>query len=138
MFIFKCRCRSYCQCRDADAEISKWPFINLSVTTYFVKLLNGCFQTFKDKIFFACMSFFTTFPVVKILAKFGTTRKILMLVYYEVVGVWGFLWCLLTWMCVKLSLLLVRVLTTEFSPVIFIELLKLFCEVLTIIFRMHA
>ena len=96
MLIFECRCRSYCQCRDAEAEISKWPFINLSVTTYFVELLNGCFQTFKDKIFFACMSFFTIFTVVKILAKFGTTRKILMLVYYEVVGVvfWVFKGCL--------------------------------------------
>ena len=41
MFIFQCRC--HYQCRDADAELSKWPFINLSGTTYFVELLNGCF-----------------------------------------------------------------------------------------------
>ena len=76
MFIFEPRCRCYCQCRDDDAEISRQPFISLSGTTYFVELSDGCF-TFKDQTFFACMSFFTIFTVVKILAKFGTTRKML-------------------------------------------------------------
>ena len=76
MFIFESRCGCYCQCRDDDAEIFRWPFINLSGTTYFAELSNGCF-TFKNQTSFACMSFFTIFIVVKTLAKFGTTRKML-------------------------------------------------------------
>ena len=92
------------------------------------------------------MSFFTIFTVVKILAKFGTTSKMLndsLLwscggCFFEFLRIVWFLWCLSAWTCVKLSLLQVRVLTMEFSAAIFIELLKFFCEVLTNIFRMHA
>ena len=42
IFVFECRCRCHSQCRDAHDDISKWPFINLSGTTYFVELSNGC------------------------------------------------------------------------------------------------
>ena len=88
------------------------------------------------------MSFFTILTVVKILAKFGTTRKMLNAVglFFEFLRiVWGFLLCLSTWTCVKLSLLQVRVLTIWSSlQLIFTELLKLFFKVLTIIFRIHA
>ena len=77
MSIFECRCRCRYQCRDADAEVSKLPFTDSSGTTYFVELLNGYFLTFKDKDLLCLYEFFTIFTVIKILAIFGTTWKML-------------------------------------------------------------
>ena len=108
----------------ANAEISNLPFIDLTGTTYFVELLNGCFWTFKDKDLLCLNKFFTIFTVVKILAKFGTTWKMLNAgLLRGCVGLlfWVFKNCLRIFvmfanadMCVKLSLLQVRVLTTSF------------------------
>ena len=85
MFIFEWRCRYQCLCRDANVEISKWPFIDLSGFTYFAELLNGCFWTLKDKDLFRLHDFLTILTVVTILAKFGTNEKCQTLVYYGVV-----------------------------------------------------
>ena len=60
MFLFECRCRCQCQWQDANVEISNWPFIDLSGTTLPA-------WVFYD---FHCGS-------IKILAKFGTTGKML-------------------------------------------------------------
>ena len=73
----------------------------------------------KIEFFFAYLSFFTIFTLVKISAKFGTTWKMLNAsLLWSCAGslfeclriVWGFLRCLRMWTCVRLSLLQVRVL----------------------------
>ena len=118
------------------------------------------------------MSFFTIFTVVKILAKFGTTKKMLkaslskrpyskkpslpyenpdhtpvytfhswqtnwLSVYYEVGGV-AFLRIFVMFVNVDMSKTALIAGESTDSAAIFIELLKCFCEVLTIIFRMHV
>ena len=144
MSIFECRCRCRYQCRDADAEVSKLPFTDLSGTTYFVELLNGYFLTFKDKDLLCLYEFFTIFTVVKILAIFGTTWKMLnAILLWSCVGLlfWVFKDCLRIFVvfvkvaCVKLSLLQVRVLTIWVLCSYFTELFKLWCEMLTIALR---
>ena len=76
--------------------------------------------TFKNKDLFCLHEFLMIFTVVKILAKLRTTWT---QAHYGVVRgyffeclwiVWGFLWCLWMWACVKLPLLQVRVLTMSF------------------------
>ena len=125
MFLFECRCRCQCQWQDANVEISNWPFIDLSGTTLPA-------WVFYD---FHCGS-------IKILAKFGTTGKMLNA---------SLLWScveLLFWVfkdCLRISVMFATVeicevvfITSEstdyeFSAAIFIKSLKFWCEVLTIV-----
>ena len=108
----------------ANAEMPMLRFPNGLLLIYRGQLTLSNFQMAASKPLkirtFACMSFF--FTVVKILAKFGTTRKMLNAsllwsckgCFFEFLRiVWGFLWCLSMWTCVKLSLLQVRVRTLQ-------------------------
>ena len=147
MSIFECRCRCRYQCRDADAEVSKLPFTDLSGTTYFVELLNGYFLTFKDKDLLCLYEFFTIFTVVKMLAIFGTTWKLLnAILLWSCVGLlfWVFKDCLRIFVVfVKVDLCEIVLITSESTD--YMSSLQLFYWVIQVMmwsanycFEMHA
>ena len=107
---------------DADAGITMRKFSNGHLSIYRGPLTFPNFQMAASKSpkirpSLPAWGFFTIFTVVKILAKFGTTRKMLASLLWSCGGcsflflriVWGFLWCLSIWACVKVSSLEVRV-----------------------------
>ena len=97
-----------CRCRDFQMAFYQFIGDQLLCRTFKWLLLN-----LQRLDFFICMSFLTIFTMVKIFATFRTTKKMLNASILRSCGccfflflflriVWGFLWYLLMWKCVKL------------------------------------